>query len=78
MRLGKIAIRIGVRVGACLIILFLMFAGIQYVLANYSGTYGYPEMGKGVLISLAIIIAGIVAMLFALLYKSSWTERDDR
>ena len=76
MRLGKTLIRICIRLLICVAIVIVMLLCIEYIIANYSGPFGHPSEGKAVLLSLVVILAGIVGMVFTALYKSSWVDRN--
>lgn len=76
MRLRKTLIRVGIRLLICAAIVFIMLIAIEYIIANYSGPFGHPSEGKAVLLSLVVILAGIVGMIFTALYKSNWVEKD--
>lgn len=75
MRIRNPAVRIGLRVIAVILIFLAMFVAIDYILATSSGGFGTPASGRGILLSLVVALAGIVGMLFACLYKSSWVDR---
>ena len=78
MRLRKFAIRLGIRLALIIAIFFGMLLAIQSILATYSGTYGYPSSGTGILLSLFVVLVGIVAICFVALYKSSFIEKNER
>lgn len=78
MRLRKIVIRVGIRLVLIIAIIFAMLLATQSILSTYSGTYGYPSSGAGILLSLFIIVLGIAAISFVALYKSSFVEKNER
>lgn len=76
MRLRKTLIRVSTRLLICAAIVFVMLLCTQYIIANFSGPFGHPSQGKAVLLSLAVVLAGIVGIIFTALYKSSWVEKN--
>lgn len=78
MRIRKIAMSVSIRLLLIIAIILAMILATQSILSTYSGTYGYPSAGAGILLSLVIVILGIGAISFVALYKSSFVERNDR
>jgi hypothetical protein len=76
MRFRKAVIRIGIRLLICTAIIFIMLICTQYIIETYSGPHGHPSEGKAILLSLVVVLAGIVGMIFTALYKSNWVERN--
>jgi len=78
MRVRRFAIRVVIRLVLVVAIFVGMLIATQEILSTYSGTYGYPSSGAGILLSLFIIIIGIAAILFVALYKSRFIEKNER
>jgi nitric oxide reductase large subunit len=78
MRLKKVAISFCIRVILIVAIFLSMLLATQSILATYSGTYGYPSSGAGILLSLFIVIIGIGAICFVALYKTRFIEKNER
>jgi len=75
MRFRKPLIRVSIRLLICIAIVFIMLICIQYIISTYSGPHGHPSEGKAILLSLVVVLAGIVGMIFTALYKSNWVEK---
>ena len=78
MRMRKIVMRVGIRLILIIAIILAMLLATQSIIGTYSGTYGYPSAGAGILLSLLIIVLGIAAISFVALYKSGFVEKNER
>ena len=74
IRWKKIGIQLLIRGSIVVLILILMLVLSESIISSFPGSFGTPNEGAAVLLTLVVVISGIMGIIFVCLYKTSWIE----